>query len=347
MGAYFGTYSCGHDGRLDIYGPTKNRQYIADKKFSGLCPECAKKAYAKKIAAEAKENEYPELTGTEKQVTWAMSLRSQFIEDFSATQPKKHAVTLEWLIRSKTSARFWIDNRDRPSSFYIETYEAEKLEEEKNIYNDLIVVEPAEKKHPDVVSISYNATQVQVHYYQYEEALVSIAKDLKYRWKRPDWCLKIDALSGSASDRAAEIGNALLNAGFSIKISESLKDAAINASFEKRFPRWINATATDFIVTWLGSDNTLFKRAKKLPKATWKRGVGMVVPATSFAEIEDFASIEDFKFSKSAKDLLKYEKKRTIVAEPFAPKQDLVKEDKLATMLTEDVCIPDDLIDED
>lgn len=43
MAKYSGTFSCGHDGRVDVIGPTKNRQWIVDRKFEGLCPECYEK----------------------------------------------------------------------------------------------------------------------------------------------------------------------------------------------------------------------------------------------------------------------------------------------------------------
>jgi len=48
MAWYYGTYACGHEGRENIIGPTKNRQWIADRKFEGLCYEC----YQAKLAAD-------------------------------------------------------------------------------------------------------------------------------------------------------------------------------------------------------------------------------------------------------------------------------------------------------
>ena len=79
MGWYYVTYLCGHEGRTNIIGPTKNRQWIADRRFSELCPECKEKEYlaecarANKAAAEAaKEMELPELTGSERQVPWQL-----------------------------------------------------------------------------------------------------------------------------------------------------------------------------------------------------------------------------------------------------------------------------------
>ncbi|MEG6613779.1 hypothetical protein V6C42_13065 [Pseudoclostridium thermosuccinogenes] len=43
MAWYYGTYACGHEGRVNIIGPHSSRQWIADRKFEGLCPECYQK----------------------------------------------------------------------------------------------------------------------------------------------------------------------------------------------------------------------------------------------------------------------------------------------------------------
>lgn len=40
MAWYYGTYSCGHEGRVNIIGPTKDRQWKADRHFGHMCPEC-------------------------------------------------------------------------------------------------------------------------------------------------------------------------------------------------------------------------------------------------------------------------------------------------------------------
>lgn len=89
MSHYEGTYACGHSGRENITGPTKNREWIAERRFSGLCPECAEKERLKKIEEENKkaaelseEYELPELTGSEKQVSWANTLRLKRLEEF-------------------------------------------------------------------------------------------------------------------------------------------------------------------------------------------------------------------------------------------------------------------------
>lgn len=87
MAWYEGTFSCGHEGRVNIIGPNKDRQWKIDYHFSGLCPECYEKERQEKIerenmkaAQEAQKMELPDLEGTDKQVPWANTLRLKFIE---------------------------------------------------------------------------------------------------------------------------------------------------------------------------------------------------------------------------------------------------------------------------
>ena len=87
MAWYYGEFRCGHEGRVNIIGPVKNRQYIADGKFDNLCEECAKEAFLRKVekenaaaAEKSKEMELPALSGSEKQVIWANTLRQKWID---------------------------------------------------------------------------------------------------------------------------------------------------------------------------------------------------------------------------------------------------------------------------
>lgn len=139
MAWYYGTYSCGCEGRTQVYGATKDRQRIADYRFEGLCPECWKKQQEEKrtkenaeAAEKSAEMALPDLTGTVKQIAWACSIRLQKIESLSKgadrqikkieESPKnadkkpigiamvKNA--LNWFIQQHTTASYWIDNRD-------------------------------------------------------------------------------------------------------------------------------------------------------------------------------------------------------------------------------------------
>ena len=52
MAWYEGTFACGHDGRVNIIGPQKDRGYKKERAFSRLCPDCWQKERDEKIKSE-------------------------------------------------------------------------------------------------------------------------------------------------------------------------------------------------------------------------------------------------------------------------------------------------------
>jgi len=131
MAWHEGVYACGHPGRVQIYGPVKDRDWKEKKEFSKLCPECWKKKLAEenqKAVETAKEMGLPELKGTEKQVAWANSIRLEFIEvideevrELERRNPnnknlekikKEFDETKKFMLENKTEAKYYIDHRD-------------------------------------------------------------------------------------------------------------------------------------------------------------------------------------------------------------------------------------------
>ena len=137
MAWYYGTYSCGHKGRVNIIGPVKDRQWKADREFSKMCPECWEKHLQqererqnREAAEKAKEMELPELQGTERQVVWAITLRQKLIDQLTKLAendkelqklsklyevkltPERVLTVRDYIIENKTSAKYYIDNRD-------------------------------------------------------------------------------------------------------------------------------------------------------------------------------------------------------------------------------------------
>ena len=93
---YYVTFSCGHEGEVNLYGKAAERdRRIAWYEKEGICPDCYRKmkeeerrkadeelaAYADKI-----ETEYnlPELEGSEKQIAWARKIRAGAIRAWEA-----------------------------------------------------------------------------------------------------------------------------------------------------------------------------------------------------------------------------------------------------------------------
>ena len=90
MAWYEGTYACGHEGRVNIIGPQKDRGYKKERAFSRLCPDCWQKERDEKIkksnvesAELSKEYGFPDLTGTEKQTAWANTIRMELYKEIN------------------------------------------------------------------------------------------------------------------------------------------------------------------------------------------------------------------------------------------------------------------------
>ena len=87
MAKYKVTYSCGHESVVELFGKeTEREKKLEWMRDIAVCPDCykeqlkAERDEANKAAAErAAEQGLPVLTGTEKQVAWANTIRDKFV----------------------------------------------------------------------------------------------------------------------------------------------------------------------------------------------------------------------------------------------------------------------------
>lgn len=125
------TYSCGHEGVVDIIGSRDERERkLWWFKNRAICPECLKAEKQAKRAAEletakVKATDFPELTGSEKQVNWAMTLRQKWYDYMTAYDLNEKGIEIVIaIINSNINAKTWIDNRDKhPKTFLAEEME--------------------------------------------------------------------------------------------------------------------------------------------------------------------------------------------------------------------------------
>jgi len=328
MAGYSGTFSCGHEGKVHVTGPMKNRQWIVDRKFEGLCPECYEKHLeeerikANEVAAEkAKEMELPELQGTEKQVAWANTLRQKMIDKINEgiklhediKKPKiaeNYRIALDYMINNKTTAKYYIDNRgesilDLSKQLYKENKEdTEKVVKEvaeRDVKSES-TVKPEDAKTEMVAEIIVKKEEVKVVFAEKDDDFRKIVKSLGYKWDSI-WCKNITELTGSAEDRAAELGNKLLNAGFPICImDETIRNNAINGVYEEECNRWILIKISGkykdrFIIKWWEKNDKLYRVSRRLPGSVWENGT--IVRMEYYKEVEEFAELYGFKFTKA------------------------------------------------
>lgn len=335
MAWYYGSYSCGHEGRTNVIGPVKDRQWKVDQEFEKLCPECWEKhleeereRMKREAAVKAVEMELPELTGTEKQVDWAMTIRQQFIDATSSMidigrygvlsiTTEEVAKAMDHILTTKTQARWFIDKRHDIATMKtmglrmvinifkeaIRELSPEKQMEDK-IYSDIRIestVYPDNKKTNAVAEITFGDNYVAV-VFEKNDDFRDIVKNLRYRWEGGKWRRPIRETTGSAEERAAELGNKLLNAGFPIMImDQTVRENAVNGIYEPECHRWIyyRRDSKLLAINWDGYDDALYQRARSLPSAKWDRP-SVVVAIEHYETVQEFARLFGFKFTKAA-----------------------------------------------
>lgn len=139
MAKYTITHKCGHNEVHNIGGKVADREGQAEWLAERLCYDCYKAEQAKKReeanqinAVVNKKAGYPDLTGTEKQVAWAETIRAKVMErandikerslnqlksdDVNKQRAAKLALNTIDYFTNQNEAKWWIDNyRNNPS----------------------------------------------------------------------------------------------------------------------------------------------------------------------------------------------------------------------------------------
>lgn len=164
MAWYEGTFACGHEGRVNIIGPQKDRGYKKERAFSRLCPDCWQKERDEKIkkikrrirGIIQKEYGFPDLTGEKNRPPgqtrsgWNCIRRSMIDLIVSGNPKRRNSVfqrpdtwdtvyvlpdelpdMVDTGIQEHTEAKFWIEHRSLKeilTVFYDEMMERKKEE---------------------------------------------------------------------------------------------------------------------------------------------------------------------------------------------------------------------------
>lgn len=336
MAWYYGTYSCEHEGRVNVIGPHKDRQWKIDREFEKMCPECWEKYLEEerqkaneKATKLAQEMELPELTGSHKQIAWANTIRQELIEKFDKKEvtseldisginiTKEEVLQVrDYILESKTDARYYIDNRNKYVFEIIKSEMEEALKTDKEKHMEKLiekekiesVVYPNNKITNAVVEINKSEENIEL-IFEKNSDFISIVKENGYKWDGEVWYRKLTKTTGGYKDRIAEIGNKLLNAGFPVLIlDEEIREMAINGEYEEECTRWIFARTSGkykgcFAIEWAGYDSSLYNRARSLPGSKWDSAV--IVRVEHYKEVQEFARLYNFNLSDGAKRIIR------------------------------------------
>ncbi|MGI6117852.1 MAG: hypothetical protein ACOYBC_05625 [Bilifractor sp.] len=408
MAQYDVTFSCGHTATIQLFGKEADRQRkIKWFEENGLCPECyrAQKEAEKKEQAEADAKEadalgLAELTGSEKQIAWANSIRAEQINTINTLinnvtawinkiresgknedripEAKRMIVFLESMsqvIGSEASARKIIDWRDaniseltiRFNKIDNDISSSKKVPEDFNEYGSLFVevlkmvycdnepkqettvLSPENKTSDTMVTVTFTENSVSVESPK-DYMVIEIVKENGYRWNGNFWNLQIYLQTGKAEDRAAEIANKMLSAGFQVTVPTQIADAAVSGNYEPRCTRWISSYTDDHdhvYVSW-GKDDDMYNTVKELSGSKWVRGRGMRIPASSADEIEEFAETYGFRISAGAlKQIEAYRDKVEVVVPGEGSKEEKIdKSENIRDIMNSSRDIIEDLKDD-
>ncbi len=355
MAKYEVTRSCGHTETIVLFGKLKNREWRLEKvEPSKLCTECYQAELARlreeenREAAEvAKEMNLPQLTGSEKQIAWAETIRQKMMADIDEfiyksvkSEMRNDPKLLEAVeyIKGKTQARWWIDHRGMNMSYELRHLleEAAKEVKEKKLQPPPEVVaearaeatvRPENPKTETVAEIRALENSVEIQFPEKREDFREVVKkQLKMEWDGK-WVRKLSGTNGTPQDRAVEAGHRLLAAGFPIRIyDEELRTRAVAGDYKPECTNWVMARMKGeyegwFAINWDRKDD-YYNAARRLPGARWS-SPSMVIPSENFADVLDFAERYGFKFTKEARvvvETARIAKENALVAKVELPK---------------------------
>ena len=118
MAKYTVNHICGHTVEVQLFGKMEDRYRRIEWLETQECEEC-RRAKANAAAAAAKDARgLADLTGSEKQISWANTIREGAYKALDCLAPfttndKVKAIVADWKSKmdAQTEAKWWIDNR--------------------------------------------------------------------------------------------------------------------------------------------------------------------------------------------------------------------------------------------
>jgi hypothetical protein len=189
------------------------------------------------------------------------------------------------------------------------------------------------------------------------EAFRELVKHAGFSWESDRWQRKMNCWTGTPEDRAADIAQQLIEAGFVVRVTDAGAHAkAVSGEFTEEQTKWISTLAggehKGWLVVWWGHDDDMFSVANTLPGSRYKPYRSVICPPDTVIEVLDFAAIYGFQASPGAMELLAKKERELsrglVVSIKKKPKKEVKKlpigMPKLKAIAGE---IDDDLLDND
>lgn len=331
---------------FEIVGVTDGFDYTLN------CDECHASAV---VSYFGKRFTVCELEGSERQVAWAVKIRNEKINSYHWFHNKQiikakengnvdeiisklnrlHEV-FEFAINKHSKASWWLDNRYKAFREIAAEHKREWLEytsvsaeeraETKKIEMDAkaeATAIPKDRTHDGVADITITDKQVTVSYPK-DNDFRAVVKGIGYRWDGTNWYKDIGETTGTAQERAAELGNKLLVAGFAICIFDpDTRKRAVEADYEPETHRWVGLSddSKKFLLSWEYGNDRIYSSSRRIHGSRWDKPY-VTVPVTEYTSVLDFANQYSFRYTAAAHSMV--DKMEGKVVEPAKEKETVI-----------------------
>lgn len=331
-----GNYSCGHYGK--IKSQYANSEEWAKEYFeNNVCPDCAREG--KRRVQEAKAEQYNaktnlvQLEGTEKQIAYANVIRHKFLSNFDIDEFTKtmHEMRLHYethsnkerandeieniilpkrieyfennteevmnKIKEIKSAKTWIDNRlNFDFEFVLSYVPLEKIDDSRmikpNDWNNKVAI----------IDLIRDKITVKI---EKNEKIKEFLKEHKFTWYdfHGGFWEKTPVGGDLGEDLACYVASVILQNKYAVIIKTYLHEQILSGNFEKEYTHLIYRYNDKLCISFPYSAE-MVEKVKKIKGRRWTDGKNLV-PLESYAEIEEFAKAQGFRFTEDAKILIK------------------------------------------
>ena len=346
-----------------------------------LCSSCLARLKAEEASAKAAEEleNGPELTGSEKQVQWALNIRAKAREMYLSLDrylknekgKLKYARLWDYVYSTKTTARWWIDHREIAQSIYsaqdvlkgclgeCDEYTArqdrasELASTEAKPAVEEAMLRPENGNGKAAVEIDANESFVGAEYDR-DDDFIAAAKDAGMHWDSGarKWQLRICDTTGPWRDRATELAVCLLRAGFTVILwDDKVRGMTIRGEFAPRIRRWVSfdAEAARLVLSWERGNDALYSVIKRIQGAKYSHGA-FYLPLRQWRAVEDAATAYGFAYTDGATRAIaayKAEEMAALMVTPPAPPAEPKQPEAGLAGLIDDCGLLPDLVDSD
>lgn len=202
------------------------------------------------------------------------------------------------------------------------------------------------------VTIDTNLKGTKMYAYCEKNAeAIEIFKKLHMSWSGIRWNRCLSEYTGDYLNRAGELGNKLLNAGFAITCeSDVVLELAANASYFDECSYWIRTyedLRDTICIKMYERNDVYYEAARKIKGSRWNYDHKCItVPVSNYQEVYDFASDLGFQYSVEANDMIYKYTTRMDEAEKVNVKEHAESTNPLENILNSSDDVLGDLIDD-